>query len=93
MARMVKCLKLGTELPGLAYKPFNNELGQKIFDGISQVAWQEWIEHSKKIVNEYRLDLTQKKAHEVLQEQCEVFLFGDATSLSQPPDYVPPPKE
>jgi Fe-S cluster biosynthesis and repair protein YggX len=47
----------------------------------------QWIEHSKKIVNEYRLDLTQKKAHEVLKEQCEAFLFGDGGTL--PAEYVP----
>lgn len=89
MARTVKCAKLGQELPGLPYKPFNNELGQRIYDTISMAAWSEWIEHSKKIVNEYRLDLTQKRAHEVLQEQCEMFLFGDGSGIHQPPDYVP----
>lgn len=92
MARMVQCLKLHQQLPGLPYKPFNNELGQRIFDGISMEAWKDWVEHSKKIVNEYRLDLTQKKAHDVLQEQCEAFLFGDGSGIQQPPDYVPPPK-
>ncbi len=88
MARMVKCAKLGRELPGIPYKPFNNELGQRIYDSISLQAWQDWIEHSKKLVNEYRLDLTQKRAHEVLQEQCELFLFGEGSA--PPPDYVPP---
>ena len=87
MSRMVNCAKLKETLPGLPYKPFSDALGQRIHDGISAQAWQQWIEHSKKIVNEYRLDLTQKKAHDVLKEQCEAFLFGDGGSL--PPDYVP----
>ena len=87
MARMVKCAKLGTELPGLPYKPFNNALGQRIYESISAQAWQEWIEHSKKLVNEYRLDLTLKKSHDTLKEQCEAFLFGDGGQL--PPDFVP----
>jgi Fe-S cluster biosynthesis and repair protein YggX len=87
MSRMVKCAKLGESLPGLPYKPFNDALGQRIYENISAKAWQEWIEHSKRIVNEYRLDLTQKKAHEVLKEQCEAFLFGDGGSA--PAEYVP----
>jgi len=66
---MVKCAKLGETLPGMAFKPFNDALGQRIYDSISQQAWLQWIEHSKRIVNEYRLDLTQKKAHGVLMEQ------------------------
>ena len=87
MARTVHCQKLGQTLPGLPYKPFNDALGQRIYDSISAQAWQEWIEHSKRIVNEYRLDLTQKRAHEVLKEQCELFLFGEGAEV--PPDYVP----
>jgi len=88
MSRMVKCAKLGETLPGLPYKPFTDALGQRIYDTISAKAWADWIEHSKKLVNEYRLDLTSKKAHEVLKEQCEAFLFGDGGQA--PPDYVPP---
>src|SRR6266699_2106565 len=87
MTRMVKCAKLGETLPGLPYKPFNDALGQRIYDTVSAQAWAMWIEHSKKMVNEYRLDLTQKKAHQVLKEQCEAFLFGDGGTA--PPDYVP----
>ena len=87
MTRMVKCAKLGETLPALPYKPFNDALGQRIYDTVSAQAWMMWIEHSKKIVNEYRLDLTQKKAHEVLKEQCEAFLFGDGGMV--PPEYVP----
>lgn len=88
---MVKCAKLGETLPGLPYKPFNDALGQRIYDTISAKAWQEWIEHSKRIVNEYRFDLMSKKVHEVLKEQCEEFLFGGG-GAPPPPDYVPEPK-
>jgi Fe-S cluster biosynthesis and repair protein YggX len=85
--RTVKCAKLGAELPGVPYKPFQDQLGQRIYDSISAEAWAQWVEHSKKLVNEYRLDLTQKRAHEVLKEQCELCLFGEGSAL--PPDYVP----
>ena len=88
MTRMVKCAKLGETLPAMPFKPFQDALGQRIYDSVSAEAWRQWIEHSKKIVNEYRLDLTQKKAHDVLKEQCEAFLFGDGPVMT-PPDYVP----
>ena len=90
MTRMVQCAKLGKELPGIAYKPFDNDLGQRIFDSVSQEAWMMWVEHSKMIVNEYRLDLTSKKAHEVLLEQCEQFFFGEGAA--PPPEYQAPPE-
>jgi Fe-S cluster biosynthesis and repair protein YggX len=38
MTRTVHCKKLGKELPGMAFKPFPNELGQRIYDSISQEA-------------------------------------------------------
>jgi len=89
MSRMVNCVKLGGSLPGLPYKPFADALGQRIYDNVSADAWKLWIEHSKKIVNEYRLDLTAKKSHDVLKEQCEEFLFGTATGSGLKLDDVP----
>ena len=86
---MVKCAKLGQELPGMLYKPFKNELGQRIFDSVSQEAWKQWIEFSKMIVNEYRLDLTSPQGQQLLMEQAEKFFFGEGAD--RPPDYVPPP--
>jgi len=88
MARLVKCVKLQRDLPGMPYKPFDDELGQRVYDSVSLEAWKMWLEHSKMIVNEYRLDLTSKKAHEVLREQCEQFFFGEGAAL--PPDFVQP---
>jgi len=88
MPRMVKCAKLGQELPGVVYKPFNNELGLRIYDNVSQQAWMLWVEFSKKIVNEYRLDLTSQNGQSILLEQAEQFFFGDGGKA--PPEYVPP---
>jgi Fe-S cluster biosynthesis and repair protein YggX len=88
MSRTVHCAKLGADLPGLPYKPFNDALGERIFATISAEAWKGWVEHSKKLVNEYRLDLTRKETHDMLKEQCEQFLFSDAP-VAAPPDYVP----
>jgi Fe-S cluster biosynthesis and repair protein YggX len=88
MARIVKCAKLQRDLPAMPYKPFNDALGERIYNEISMEAWKLWIEHSKMVVNEYRLDLTQADAHKQLKQQCEQFLFGDGAAL--PPDFVQP---
>ena len=87
MARMVKCVKLGKELPAIPYKPFNNELGQRIYDNVSMDAWRQWIEHSKMIVNEYRIDLASPQGQKLMLEQAEKYFFGDGSD--RPPDYVP----
>jgi len=86
--RMVQCAKLDKELPGLDELPFENELGQRVFDNISKQAWEMWTEHLKMVVNEYRLNLGTMEAQELILKQMEQFFFGDGTQL--PPDYVPP---
>ncbi len=90
MPRMISCKKLHKELPGLPYKPFPDEFGQKIYDTISLEAWRMWVEHSKMIVNEYRLDLSDPQSHKLMREQCEAFFFQEQETDTRPPDYVPP---
>ena len=85
---MVICKKLGKELPGVAVKPWNTELGQRIYDGISQDAWKMWLEHFKMVMNEYRLAGGTEQASQVLFQQAEKFFFGEGSAL--PPDYKAP---
>ena len=75
MARMVMCNKLKKELPGVPFKPFDDELGQKIYDQVSMEAWQGWLKDSVKYVNTYRLDLSDARAQKFMREQMEVY-FG-----------------
>ena len=89
MARMVQCKKLGQELPGLTFQPFDDELGLRIYNEISAQGWQAWLEHSKMLINEYRLDLVTPEAFHLLHDRCEQFLFGEG---SAPPAEFQPPK-
>ncbi|MAW32884.1 MAG: oxidative damage protection protein, partial [Proteobacteria bacterium] len=44
MMRMVVCIKLKQNLEGLESQPFPGELGKRIFNEVSKVAWKEWLE-------------------------------------------------
>ena len=55
MTRMVQCVKLNKEAEGLEYMPYPGELGQKIYDNVSQEGWQMWVGHQTMLMNEYRL--------------------------------------
>ena len=87
--RTVFCVKLKKELPGLDAPPWPGPLGQRIYDNVSMDAWKGWLEFSKMIVNEYRLDLTSPQGQKLLHEQAEKYFFGEGAQL--PPDYVAPP--
>ncbi len=85
---MVKCVKFQKEMPGLEEVPFDNSLGQRIYDNVSQEAWELWKEHLKMIINEYRLNLADRQAQEMVAKQMEDYFFGEGAAL--PPGYVPP---
>lgn len=88
MARMVHCKKLGRELPALTFKPFPNELGQRIYDSISADAWKMWLDHFKMILNEYRLAPGDPRTNQILYAQAEQFFFGE--DARPPAEFQPP---
>ena len=88
MTRMVHCKKLDQELPGLERPPYPGELGQRIYNEISQEAWQTWLRQQTILINEYRLSLIDPKAQSFLKEEMEKFLFGDGSQM--PDAFVPP---
>ena len=61
-------------------------MGIKLKREISAPAWEMWVEHSKMIINEYRLNPADAKAQEMLLKQCEEFFYGDGGQ--KPPEFV-----
>jgi Fe-S cluster biosynthesis and repair protein YggX len=87
MTRTVRCVKLDKDLEGLPKPPFKGPLGQRLYDNVSAVAWRMWLEHSKMLINEFRLDLTSARGQEIWMTECEKYFFGEGSAT--PPDYVP----
>lgn len=75
MSRTVNCSKLQQELPGLEKPPFGGEVGQKIFENVSQQAWDMWNKDMQiKVINEYRLNMGNKEHYQMLMQQMMAFL-------------------
>jgi Fe-S cluster biosynthesis and repair protein YggX len=87
MARIVNCVKLGRELPGLNRPPFGGELGKRVFENVSQEAWALWQDQSTLLINHYGLNLRDPAAQKFLMQQLEQFFFGDGAQLPQ--DWTP----
>jgi Fe-S cluster biosynthesis and repair protein YggX len=81
--RMVQCVKLGRMLPGLEKPPFPGELGEKIFEHVSQPAWDMWLEHQVLLINHYGLNLADPAARAFLMEQLEEFFFGEDAQMPE----------
>jgi len=88
MTRMVQCVKLEKEAEGLEYLPYPGELGQKIYDNVSQEGWQMWVGHQTMLMNEYRLTPVDPKARKFLEEEMEKFFFGEGSEV--PKEFVNP---
>ena len=73
-------------MEGLDRIPWKGELGQRIYDNVSKEAWKLWIEHSKMIMNEYRLNPLDPQSLKIMEEQLEQFFFGEGAKL--PEGYV-----
>ena len=88
MTRMVQCAKLNKEAEGLEYLPYPGELGQKVYDNVSQEGWQMWVGHQTMLMNEYRLSPVDPKARKFLEEEMEKFFFGEGSEA--PKEFVDP---
>ena len=86
--RMVKCVKLGKDLPGLDRAPWKGELGQRVYQHVSKEAWKMWVDHSKLLLNEFRLNPLDPNSQKIMEEQMEQYFFGEGSKL--PEGYVAP---
>ena len=85
---MVKCVKFGKEMPGLDRIPWKGDIGKRVYDNVSKEAWKMWIEHSKMVMNEFRLNPLDPNSLKIIEEQMEQFFFGEGAKL--PEGYVAP---
>ena len=73
--RMVHCVKLDQLLPGLDKQPFPGEIGEKIYEKVSAQAWKIWNDDIQiKVLNEYRLNMGDKRDYQFLVDQMLAFL-------------------
>ena len=80
---MVDCVKFGKRMPGLPKPPLKGDIGQKIYQNISKEAWRQWIEHSKMLVNEFRLDLMSETGQKVWFSELEKYFWGEGSSVPE----------
>lgn len=88
MSRTVNCMKLGKEAEGLSFQTWPGELGKKVFENISQEAWNMWVNHQTMLINEYRLNPMDPEAKKMIVKEMEKFLFSN-DSADKPEGYVP----
>ena len=88
MTRQVFCKKYQQQLDGLDQPPMPGPKGQEIYEQISRQAWQEWLEHQTRLINEKRLKVFEPETRTYLQTQMDLFFANQATDEAE--GYQPP---
>lgn len=87
MSRIIHCIKLDKEAEGLARAPYPGALGARLYEHASKEAWQLWLQHQTRLINEYRLALSDAQARKFLSAEMEKFFFGGELAQTS---YTPP---
>ncbi len=93
---MVQCVKLGREAEGLEKPPLKGDVGKRLFENVSKEAWKMWLEHSKMLINEFRLDLMSETGQRIWMTEMDKYFFGEGSKLPEQfvtPGQAPPAEE
>ena len=88
MSKKVHCQLLDQELDALAFQTYPGELGKRIFENISQQAWQQWLTLQTMLINENRLSPINPEHRAYLEVEMEKYFFGEGSE--KPQGYVAP---
>jgi Fe-S cluster biosynthesis and repair protein YggX len=70
----VQCIRCKREADAITTAVYGGAFGGEIKKQVCQDCWNEWKALSIKIINEYRLDLNDPSADEILTKQARDFL-------------------
>jgi len=71
----VACVRCKQDRDRMAFKPFRNDLGQRLYDEICATCWGEWLKYQQQLINHYALNLQEPQAKQFLYDNLDKFLF------------------
>jgi Fe-S cluster biosynthesis and repair protein YggX len=72
----IKCIRCGETREQLAKPPLRNELGQRVFDSVCHVCWDQWLKYQTALINHNGLDVRDRPARDFLSANMQAFFFG-----------------
>jgi Fe-S cluster biosynthesis and repair protein YggX len=75
---MIHCTRCGQERDQMAFQPFQNDLGHRLYQEICATCWAEWLKTQQQLINHYGLNVRDAGAKEFLFAQMQGFLFPAA---------------
>ncbi|MFN2431563.1 MAG: oxidative damage protection protein [Gemmatimonadota bacterium] len=76
---VLTCTRCGRAAEGLPFPPYPDELGERVQRNVCAECWREYMGRQVMVINEYRLDLLEPRAQEILtQDMLEFLKLEDA---------------
>jgi len=73
-AGKIKCTHCGRVAPKMPEPPFGGDTGTLIHNSVCAPCFHEWIAQGTKVINELRLNLTEKTAQDVYDQHMKEYL-------------------
>ena len=70
----VTCIRCGQTRAGLERAPYPDAMGREIAEKVCAVCWEDCKRMQVMVINEYRLDLSDTRAQEILEKSIRDFL-------------------
>ena len=71
----VLCVRCGLERDSMAFQPFPNDLGRRVYEQVCGVCWGEWLRTQQQLINHYGLNVMDPQARQFLTQNMKAFLF------------------
>ena len=75
--RMVHCVVLKREAPGLDKVPHPGEVGIRVYENVSKEGWTQWLDRATIIMNENGLSTSDVSSLDLLEKHMLGFFFQE----------------
>lgn len=79
----IECVRCGRTGNQMAFRPFQNEVGGRLFEQICSDCWAEWLQHQQALINHHALNVQDPEAKKFLLTNMEQYLFEKQDGLPQ----------
>lgn len=76
MKRIIFCEFFKKKSIGQDLQFYPGKLGEKIYNNISQEAWELWMKKQTILINEYKLNMSNYQDRQVIENHMKIFLFN-----------------
>ncbi|MXP56694.1 oxidative damage protection protein [Pantoea sp. Mhis] len=77
MKRIIFCTYLQQSAEGQNIQIYPGELGKRIYNEISQEAWNQWLIKQTMLINENKLNMIKEKDRNFLKKNMIYFFFKE----------------